>query len=90
MIKTHTFNGVKYDIDIGTCEGYCDEPNPKRPSLAILSDKPDSKHFLYLAVHEGMHACNWSKSEADVEQASKDLHNFLWRLGYRKVKDAER
>ncbi len=82
-IKSHTFSGVKYDIDLDPCLGYCDEPSPARPTLFIDWHSMSDKEGLRVAIHEAMHACNWNKSEEVVDENSKDIARFLWRLGFR-------
>lgn len=84
-MKTHTFRGVKYDIDIGKCDGSCDRPvTEQSPSLQILLDNDSTLQFLETAIHEALHACKWSKREKDVDETARDISKFLWRLGYRK------
>ena len=84
-IKTHTFCGVKYDIDLETCRGYCDNPKGGRPTIYAPQDEGSEYQRLYVAVHESMHGCDWNKPEAWVTEASKDITRFLFRLGYRKT-----
>lgn len=84
MIRTHTFNGVTYDIDIcGSIDGYCECPWPGKPILQIVADL-DTRRGLETAIHEAMHACNYMKSEESVGIAARDIARFLWRLNYRR------
>ena len=92
MVKTHTFNGVKYEIaqytEIG---GICDLEGK---ILSIL--RGDTIETLSSALEEGLHALDipdryLHKPESEVpigKSLSKvdDLARFLWRLGWRKVK----
>ena len=86
-IKTHTFNGVKHDIDTdNNVGGYCDKPDlsKENPSLWIpLDEYPQQKEQRFI-IHEALHACNWHASEKRVDHTSDDIAKFLWRLGYRR------
>ena len=82
-MKTHVFNGRKYDINImGTIDGITDVPRSTILSLVICTDL-ETKRGLETAIHESMHACNYMKREESVKQAAKDIARFLWRLGFR-------
>ena len=85
-IKTHTFNGRKHHIMMAELDGFCEQykiSNDDR-TLAILCD-PATQNGLITIIHESLHACNWAKKEDVVDQVSKDIGRFLWRLGWRKV-----
>jgi len=82
-IRRHTFCGKVHDIDLDPCDGYCDEPIPTRPTLHIDYQMMGDKKLMRIAIHEALHACNWSKSEEVVDQTSRDIARFLWRLGFR-------
>jgi hypothetical protein len=86
-IKTHTFNGTKYEIDFQSCLGYCEEPHPKIPTLFIDWHNLSDKESLRVAIHEALHACNWSRGEVEVDKTSRDITGFLWRLGFRPTED---
>lgn len=87
-LKTHTFRGTTYEIDIGDeilygrCEG---RKNTKNPKMGIYIDL-QSKIGLETCIHEALHACCFAKTEEIVTSSAKDIARFLWRLGYRKVK----
>lgn len=82
-MKTHTFCGVRYNIDFRSCFGSCDEPRPKMPTLWVDLDNIGEKKQFEVLIHEALHACDFNKSEAMVAQTAKDISRFLWRLGYR-------
>jgi hypothetical protein len=84
MIRTATFNGIVYNIDVSVpVDGLTDPPKPGgRPTLAIFADL-GTRSGLITALHESMHAICWSASEEKVDQAASEIGNFLWRLGYR-------
>jgi len=81
-VKTHTFNGRKYKIDIDSIDGNCDQYACNERYLSIYADLK-TQTGLITAVHESLHACNWAKTEDIVDNVSKDIGRFLWRLGYR-------
>lgn len=57
--------------------------NPKGPILIDPRQKP--KSYLGTLIHEKLHLMFPDWSEAKVKKAEKDLANFLWNNGYRKV-----
>ena len=82
-MKTHTFNGKKYDIDIcGPLDGYASQGG-KNETMIIQCDI-DTRKGLETLIHESLHACNWKAPEEDVLRTGKDIARFLWRLGYRR------
>ena len=85
-IKTHTFNGRRYKIDIrdSPLDGACDQYNTER-FLFICADL-DSRNGLITAIHEALHAESWVKDEETIDRVSKEIGTFLWRLGYRREK----
>ena len=84
-VKTHTFNKVKYDIDMcGPIDGSCDYPRSSRPSMRITA-KPFTKNELITILHECGHAEDWSKSEEIIDRIAAEMGTFMWRLGYRRT-----
>ena len=82
-VKSATFNGVKYEIDVcGPLDGLCNSPRGSDPSVRICVGLEDRKG-LETVIHESLHACFWAKSEEKVGQTAKDVARFLWRLGFR-------
>ena len=86
MVKTHTFCGNTYDIDFEECAGFCQNPRPKRPTLYVGMNELSEPEQLRVLIHEALHACDWNKREVMVDQTSRDIARFLWRLNYRKTK----
>ena len=83
MIRTATFNDVKYDVKlIEPVDGICDSPTGARPTLTVYADL-NSQEGLETVIHESLHACFWAKTEEKVSQTAKDVARFLWRLGFR-------
>jgi len=86
LVKTHTFRGNRYKIEIekiildGCCESVKEGSLPKLRVFTGL----DSKKGLETVIHEALHACCFAKSEEIVNTTAKDVAKFLWRLGYRK------
>lgn len=84
-VKTHTFSGVRYDVDIcAPIDGYCDSPRGGRPTMRIIVHK-SRKRLLESCIHEALHAEGWAKTEEVVDRTAREIATFLWRLGYRKV-----
>ena len=85
-VKTHTFNGHKYDIRVGEeLDGLCDCPHNKdtTPSIVVACE-PFTRKELISLIHECLHAEDWRKTEKAVDRASSEIGSFLWRLGYRR------
>ncbi len=83
-VKTATFRGTKYEIELdapidGRCEGTI---NTKNPKLSVFVDL-DSVKGLETCIHEALHACCFAKTEEIVEQTAHDIAKFLRRLGFR-------
>ena len=98
-IRSHVFMGKRYKIEMVPpsklaykekgkkmqCLGLCQPPKKKSKSLKF--DKTlKGKEELEVYIHESDHASHWYFDENTVETFSSDLADFLWRLGYRKVK----
>ena len=87
-VKTHTFNGINYDIDLygKAIVGRCESPyETKKPALAIYTEE-GTKLELETLIHEALHACFFAKTEKKVGQTAYDIGRFLWRLGFRRIK----
>jgi len=79
-VRTHTFNGTQYKIILDNLDGNCDTDD----CLWLIIERDLSKRVgLETAIHEALHACDWSAKENKVEVTAKDIARFLWRLGYR-------
>ena len=86
QVKTAIFNGRKYKIDFDHgIEGFCEQYKDNGRTISI-SSKPYTRNELITILHECLHAENWTKGEKPVDQASKEIGNLLWRLGYRRKK----
>lgn len=84
-VKTHTFAGVSYDVDVeGPFDGICEfSQGIKRPALRVAVDI-GTQGGLETLLHECLHAEVWAKTEEVVDRASYDITRLLWRLGYRR------
>lgn len=82
-VRTATFGGIKYDIDLcGPIDGCVDVANSTTPTIMICRDLA-TKSGLETACHEAMH-CLWPKTTEDkITRAACDMARFLWRIGYR-------
>ena len=85
-VRTHKFAGVTYDIDLDTnCAGYCESPKPKGNPCLYVGVPIDTKEGFIKLIHEAMHAVSFHSHEDKVDQSSRDIGRFLWRLGFRKT-----
>ena len=85
-VKTYKFNGRKYNIYIypDGLDGLCDQYQTKKNERdIIISADPATKNGLITLIHESLHAENWRAPEKSVDRTSKEIGEFLWRLGYR-------
>jgi hypothetical protein len=84
-VRTHWFNGVRYDIEISPgckLEGMCDDPEDPTPSIRVYKDLNTKAGFETL-IHESLHAAKWGLSEEDVTRMACEMTDLAWRLGYR-------
>ena len=89
QVKTHSFNGIRYDIKIydpndARIDGLCDPPTGSGQALRIFTDI-ETRKGLETCIHEALHACYWAKTEDKVEQTARDVARLLWRLGFRNT-----
>ena len=85
-VKTHIFNGRKYEIDVsGPIHGVTDQFRLNK-RIMFIAVKPNTKDELETFIHEGLHAENWAATEKVVERVGREIADFLWRLGYRRTK----
>ena len=85
-VKSHTFNGVKFDIHfLSDADGACGSPKEKnsKPDIEIFC-RPQTKKELRVIIHEVLHAENYNTNDGVIDRVSTELGSFLWRLGYRK------
>lgn len=82
-VKTHTFNGRRYRIEI-IPEGIDGISDTKEnlPSL-VITRNPNTREGLITIIHEAMHCGNWDKREETIDRSSKEIGKLLWRLGFR-------
>ncbi len=79
--QTATLNGRKYRIEVtGKLDGCCDQYGGY--TLLIAADL-NTRKGLITAIHEALHACNWTAKEDTVDKVSTDIGRLLWNLGYR-------
>ena len=83
-VKTHFFNGVRYNIIFGEFYGSTDTDTS--PKDMLIATKPNTQNELVTIIHEAMHAGCWDKHEETIERSSKDIGRLLWRLNYRRRK----
>ena len=82
-IRSHTFRGRKFKIDIGAFDGLCESPYDTDPTPVIrIPADLNTQGGLETCIHEGLHACQWAKGEEIVDESARDIARFLRRLGY--------
>lgn len=85
-VKSHVFNGRRYEIDMpGRIDGTTEQYRLDKRIMLIAVDR-GTKNELETCIHESLHAENWAATEKVVERVGKEIADFLWRLGYRRVK----
>jgi hypothetical protein len=87
-MRTHSFNGQRFEIFTAPLDGLCDIPKDRNLELHIFADLK-TRNGLITVIHEALHAENENWTEAYVDRVSKDIGRFLWRLGFRKTKKEE-
>lgn len=96
-VRKHSFHDIEYNIRWRKpdkryfgfdARGSCSDPreSEQKPEIEI-SPNLEGKELLEVAIHEATHACLWPISEEYVEKNSKDIADFLWKLGFRIKKD---
>ena len=81
-VRSATFNRRKYLIYVDTVDGWCDQYACNVRAIQLLVPLNTQKGLI-TALHEMLHASNWTKSEQDVDRVSTEIGRLLWRLGYR-------
>ena len=84
MVRNHTFHKHKFSIYIGPLKGLTLMGQTRE--ILIRTDNLSERMILNTTIHEALHACDWDKTEKKVNNTATDIANFLWRLGYRKIK----
>jgi len=85
--RTHTFNGVKYNIQYANYIGGITDIGEKGYHLITLVDGT-TINTLDNALHEALHAIgipDKALHHADGIAKTDDIARFLWRLGWRRV-----
>ncbi len=88
--KKYMFNGKKYKVEFRNRKvirtiGECDSPDTRGRKILLYTKGVSKKTLLEFALHEGMHAFDYSMEHKIVYKLSKDLANLLWGLGYRPI-----
>ena len=82
-VRTHTFDGVRYNIYIHKpISGFCENKPDKTHGLWIFEDIRTRKGLVTI-VHEAMHASHPNLSEDTVDRMSKEIGGLLWRMKFR-------
>jgi hypothetical protein len=88
-MKTHTFNGVKYNICfVEPIEGLTDDRTSDEP-VNMLVLKGNSIKALHSQLHEALHGIGVPDTfihNKNGDYTTYDVARFLWRNGWRCVK----
>ena len=76
-VRTHSFNGKKYDILIGEFDEMADTYGEYS---IVINGVLNTQRGLITLIHEAMHAGNWDKREETIDRSSKEIGRLLWRL----------
>ncbi len=63
-------------------QGYCDDPRKKNKKI-IVDPELYGLEELDTIIHELLHAADYTKTEAWVNESATDIAAVLWKLGYR-------
>ena len=87
-MKTATFLGKTWRVIFSRRKSeYGKIESPTKKGKRIILPPPHTvtpEEELCTAIHEALHACMWWLDEEYVDDISRCLARFLWRLGYRK------
>lgn len=90
-IRSHKFRDRRYRVkwrkprdgkDGVVVNGCCEDPTGGKPSISI-NPSLSEEEFLAVAIDETLHACFFDLDNLSVDEASEDISNFLWRVGFR-------
>jgi len=94
-----TFRGKRYRFDwmnkgepfLEGARGICENREQKGRVLRMAVRKNLEDPFLLkVLIHEGLHAAFGRRlKEKDIDRASMDIGQFLWRLGYRNQNQSQ-
>jgi len=93
----HLFRNKMYRVKItnvhpndGDCnaDGDCDAPDTPKKKLRVNKNLGDKK-FMIVSLDESVHACQFDLDNEVVGEIANSIGNFLWKLGFRHVKDDE-
>jgi hypothetical protein len=73
----------KGKVEVVKFYGTCDSPKKKSKREMTINPCQREREMLNTAVHEAMHASDFTLSEKVVTRMSNDISDFLWRIGAR-------
>ncbi len=85
-VKTHTFNGTRYNIYIEPIKGIANLDN-SQGSIHVITQCLSQRQTLVVTIHESLHVSDWNMSEEKVDRISTEIGSLLYRLGYRIRED---
>lgn len=87
----HKIRGVSYTVEEGHrlkgVWGDSDQPWAVKPRIRIVKGVRGLSE-LEVLLHEGLHAAYPDLDEEAVKESGRDLAAMLYKLGYRRVDDA--
>ena len=83
VIKSHTFRGIRYIVELHHIYGYAEIPGHE-PKYLYIDPEQSPNQFLETAVHEAMHCEDKDVPEQVIDRRAKSMARWLWRLGYRR------
>ena len=88
-ILTHTFNGIKMNVDLfgQECDGIADCPygTDTKPAIRIFKDLY-TKAGMETLFHEMLHELRWAETEDVVDNAAREMAKLAWRIYGDRIK----
>jgi len=83
-VKTATFIGTKYSIELEPIDGVCVTPNEPL-KIYIVEGVKNTQICLETCVHEALHACFPRMTEKVVAVLGQKIAKNLWKRKYRLI-----
>ena len=84
-----TINGKRWRVmfcRLRDRNGDCDPPTQPGKTIRLATRlNRNPRRLMADAIHECLHAADWSKDEVWCEQVSEDIERVLYKLGYRRT-----
>jgi hypothetical protein len=73
-------------LPISKLGAFTSSPDCKHKAI-VIDDSMSDKDLLRVLIDESLHACDWTIDNDIVDHFASDIANFLWRCGYRRIKE---